>query len=50
MAILAGYEYSYDKYDISISIDSDLQDPPELIYDLINIYKENDINIVYTIK
>ena len=50
MAILAGYEYSYDKYDISISIDSDLQDPPELIYELINIYEKNDINIVYTIR
>lgn len=50
MAILAGYEYSHTKYDLTISIDSDLQDPPELIEDLLNIYEKNNVNIVYTIR
>ena len=33
--------------DRCVIIDCDLQDPPELIYDLINIYEKNDLNIVY---
>ncbi len=38
MALLAGMEYS--KGEIIITIDGDLQDPPELIHDLIRIYKD----------
>ncbi len=50
MALLAGYRYSENIYDACVSIDSDLQDPPELIQDLIKIYQEQKVNIVYTIR
>ena len=29
-------------------LDADLQDPPELIYDLIKEYKSKNIDVVYT--
>ncbi len=34
--------------DIICYLDADLQDPPELIYDLIKEYQNHDIDIVYT--
>ena len=34
--------------DIICYLDADLQDPPELIYDLIKEYKSKNIDVVYT--
>ena len=34
--------------DIICYLDADLQDPPELIYDLINEYKTKNVEVVYT--
>ena len=43
-SLLAGYQYS--KGDVSIAIDTDLEDPPEMIVDFIQKYKEG-FQIVY---
>jgi len=43
-SLLAGYQYS--KGDVSIAIDTDLEDPPEMIVDFIQKYKEG-YQIVY---
>lgn len=41
---------SYSKGDAIITIDADLQDPPELFEILINEWKTNDFEIVYTTR
>ncbi len=36
--------------DVCIIIDADLQDPPELIPEMIKIWKDNDCNVVYGVR
>ena len=42
------YGLSRAKGDLIVSIDADLQDPPELIEDMVNYQKNNNVDIVHT--
>lgn len=47
-AVTAGIHYC--KSDLAIIIDADLQDPPELIPDLIETHKREQANVVYCVR
>jgi len=47
-AVTAGIHYCTS--DLAVIIDADLQDPPELIPDLIETYKREKANVVYCIR
>jgi len=47
-ALLAGFEVS--KGDLVIYLDSDLQDPPELIPQLINVQLNSGVDVVHTVR
>jgi glycosyltransferase involved in cell wall biosynthesis len=47
-AVSAGIQYCTG--DIAIIIDADLQDPPELIPEMIKKYKEGNCNVVYGVR
>ncbi len=46
--IMAGFAYS--KGDAVIYMDADLQDPPELIPELLRQWQKNDVDIVHTVR
>jgi len=47
-AILAGYEFA--KGDLIISMDGDMQDPPDLIIDMLKKIEDKDVQVVYAIR
>lgn len=50
-ALMAGLDYAKEqKADISISIDADLQDDINVIYDMIKEYSDNKCEIVYGVR
>jgi len=46
--VLAGMEYA--KSDIVVYMDSDLQDPPEVIHELMRRWKEKDLDVIHTVR
>lgn len=47
-AVTAGIRYCNG--DVAIIIDADLQDPPELFKDMVEIYREKGANVVYGVR
>lgn len=47
-AIGAGIAHA--KGDVAIVLDADLQDPPELIAEMVSLYRQNNVNVVYGVR
>jgi polyisoprenyl-phosphate glycosyltransferase len=45
-----GAGISHSKGDVAIILDADMQDPPELIADMVDLYRQNPCNVVYGVR
>jgi Glycosyltransferases involved in cell wall biogenesis len=49
-ALLSGLDYAKDNCDVCISLDADLQDDLDAIDEMLKLYNEDDVHVVYGVR